>query len=149
MITLWNRPLTAAIYGGSLILIMAYIARFIPFVVRAFNASIKQINPHIHEAALLVQPSWVRRVFGVNLPLASKGLCAGWVIVFILCMGELGATLLVIPSGKGTVALKIYTLMHYGAGQVVAALALLWIGTNLVVTATMACLYSALKPNGV
>ena len=148
LIILWNRPLTAAIYGGSLMLIMAYMGRFIPFVVRTLNANIQQINPHLAEAALLGQSSRLRRAFRVHLPLAAKGLCAGWVIVFILCMGELGTTLLVIPPGKGTVALKIYTLMHYGAGQVVAALALLWIGINLAVVAAMAGVYQTIKPNG-
>jgi iron(III) transport system permease protein len=149
MIVLWNRPLTAAIYGGSLMLIMAYMARFIPFAVRTLTANVKQIHPHLAEAALLGQPSRLRRAVGVYLPLAAKGLCAGWVIVFILCMGELGATLLVIPPGKGTVALKIYTLMHYGAGQVVAALALLWIGVNLIAVAAMAGVYQTIKPNRV
>ena len=60
-------------------------------------------------------------------------MAAGWIIAFILCMGELGSTLLVIPPGNGTISLKIYTLMHYGANEVVAALSLILIGINMIV----------------
>jgi iron(III) transport system permease protein len=62
-------------------------------------------------------------------------LVAGWSIAFILCMSELGATLLVIPPGMGTITLKIYTLMHYRANQMVAALSLVLIAVNLLVAA--------------
>jgi iron(III) transport system permease protein len=50
---------------------------------------------------------------------------AGLFIVFILCFGELGMTLLVMPPGRETIPIKIYNLMHYGADQMVAALCLI------------------------
>jgi iron(III) transport system permease protein len=60
-----------------------------------------------------------------------------WIIVFIFSMGELGATLLVIPPGMGTISLKIYTLMHYGAGALVAALAIILVVVNLMISLGM------------
>ena len=71
----------------------------------------------------------------IDAPLCLPGLVAGWSIAFILCMGELGTTLLVIPPGMGTLSLKIYTLMHYGASQMVAALSYILICINLAVAA--------------
>lgn len=133
LIYFWNRPLTEAVYTGSGILIMAHTARFIPFTIRVLNPGFKQINTNIREAALLTENPWWTRLFRIELPLMIQGLGIGWTIAFILCMGELGATLLVIPPGKGTISLKIYTLMHYGANQITAVLSLALISINLIV----------------
>jgi iron(III) transport system permease protein len=46
-------------------------------------------------------------------------------------MGELGATLLVTPPGKSTLSIRIYTLMHYGAGELVACLSLALVALSL------------------
>ena len=43
-------------------------------------------------------------------------------------MGELATTLLVIPAGEATLAIRIYTLMHYGAHKLVCALCVILIG---------------------
>jgi iron(III) transport system permease protein len=134
LIVFWNRPLTEAVYGSATIVIIAYIARFLPFSVRALTSNLKQVSPGMKEAAVLTERRWWRRVVKVELPLSTQGLVAGWVIAFILCIGELGSTLLVIPPGKGTAALKIYTLMHYGANQLVAALSLILVGITLAVS---------------
>jgi iron(III) transport system permease protein len=39
-------------------------------------------------------------------------------------MGELGATLMVIPPGKATLTMRIYNYLHYGASDTVAGLCL-------------------------
>ncbi|MDY6793020.1 MAG: iron ABC transporter permease [Thermodesulfobacteriota bacterium] len=137
MIRFWNRPLTEAIYNSSLIVVLAYIARFIPFSIRTLNSNLKQISTSVIEAAVLCEKSWFKRTVKIQLPLSLKGVAAGWVIAFILCTGELGATLLVIPPGNGSISLKIYTLMHYGANKIVAALALIVIGINLLISFTV------------
>jgi len=135
MIYLWNRPYTQFIYTSAVILIIAYAARFIPFVQQAVIAGMRQVGPGLREAALLYQRSWWKRTLKIEAPLCLPGLVAGWTIAFILCMGELGVTLLVIPPGLGTISLKIYNLMHYGANQMVAALSLVLIAVNLAVAA--------------
>jgi iron(III) transport system permease protein len=45
-------------------------------------------------------------------------------LVFVLAMGELGATVVVAPPGSQTLTLRIYNYMHYGASDAVAALCL-------------------------
>jgi iron(III) transport system permease protein len=137
LIYTWNFSATQFIYSTSCILVVAYIARFIPFAVRIIAANLGQIHANMLEAAYLAEPSWLRRLWYIHLPLARKGLVICWIIVFIFSMGELGATLLVIPPGMGTISLKIYTLMHYGAGALVAALALILVVINLMVSLGM------------
>lgn len=133
LIQLWNRPAGQFVYASSAILILAYLARFLPFAVRIVAANLQQLNPSLREAAVLFQAGGLRRLLVIDLPLVKEGLLISWLVVFLFSMGELAATLLLIPPGRGTLALKIYTLMHYGAGPLVAALSLLLIGASLAV----------------
>ncbi len=145
LIYLWNHPVTQLVYSTWCILIIAYIARFIPFSIGVIGTGLVQIPPCLTESSLLCQPSWLKRLWQIHLPLAKRSLLLSWVLVFIFTMGELGATLLVIPAGMGTLSLKIYTLMHYGAGPLVAALALILVGINLIVSAGAAGLMKPVK----
>ena len=58
-------------------------------------------------------------------------------LVFVLCLGELGSTLLTIPPGMETLSLRIYNLMHYGAHDIVAALAAILLGLTLLPLAVL------------
>jgi iron(III) transport system permease protein len=132
LIKVWNRPYAEIIYGSSLIIVFGYVSRFIPFVIRAISANLKQINKNLEEATLLNDVGWLRRVFRISLPLLAPGLLAGWAIAFVFCMGELGTTLLVIPPGEATLSIRIYTLMHYGANQLVSALGVILIAMTII-----------------
>ena len=131
LIKLWNRPLTEWIYGSSLIVILGYVAHYIPFTVRAVYSSMQQMNPRLMEAAWLVHDSRLTVTRKILLPLLSKGLLTAFFIAFVLAMGELGVTLLVIPPGSATIPIKIYNFMHYGAEATVAALCLILIVLQL------------------
>ncbi|MBU1245366.1 iron ABC transporter permease [Myxococcota bacterium] len=137
LIYLWNRPATQIVYGTILILIIACTARFIPFAIRIINFRLQQISPSLREAALMHEGRWSKRFLCIDMPLVRRGLLICAVITFIFATSELGATLLVIPPGQGTIALKIYTLMHYGSGPLVAAQSLLLIGMNLLASSIL------------
>lgn len=140
LIKLYNRQITQFIYSSWLIIVFGYIGRFSPFAIRAISSNFKQINKNLEEAAVICNVRWLKRLFRLLLPLTLPGLLAGWIIAFILCMGELGTTLLVIPPGKATLPIKIYTLMHYGAGKLVASLSIILIIMTLMPILTISWL---------
>ena len=127
LIKVWNRPLADFVYVSPFIIILGYIARFIPFIIIAVISGLKQVSPQQEEAAFLSTARWTKVISRIVIPLSRHSLIAGFFIVFILSFGELGTTLLVIPPGIETVPIKIYNLMHYGAEQMVAALCLILI----------------------
>jgi iron(III) transport system permease protein len=131
MIKVWNRSITDVIYGSSLIIVFGYVAHFIPFATRVTSSALKQVNPRLEEMAFLVTANWFKVIGKIVLPLMRPGLLAAFFIGFILSIGDLGITLLIIPPGKTTLSVKIYNLMHYGAEQMVAALCLILIGIIL------------------
>jgi len=132
LIKLWSSLSATGVYGTAAIVIIGYIARFSPVAVRAISASIRQVDPQLEEAARIEQVGWVRRAWRILIPLTRPGLALAWSAVFILSMGELAATMLVVPPGGATISIRIETLMHYGAGQVVAALCLMTIAATLI-----------------
>lgn len=148
LIKLWNKQATQFIYASFFIILFGYAARFSPFAIRSICSSLKQISKNLEEAALICNISWRKRIFRLLLPLTRPGLLAGWIIVFILCMGELGTTLLVIPPGKETLPIKIYTLMHYGASKLVASLSIILIIMTLLTILIISWLSRGVKPIG-
>ncbi len=125
LVGVWNHSwLHSAVCGSSVIVVLGYAGRFLPYAFAAIASGMKQISPDTEEVASLVSPSHARIFKRIVLPLLTPGIFAGFVMVFILSLGELGTTLLVLPPGRETVILKIYNLMHYGAHAEVAALSL-------------------------
>lgn len=131
LIKVWNRPVADIVYGSSAIILVGYVAHFIPFSFIAVSSGIKQVDPHLEEAAFLACSRWTRVVGRILVPLMRPSLVAGFFIVFVLSFGELGTTLLIIPPGRETIPVKIYNLMHYGAKPMVAALCLIVIAIIL------------------
>lgn len=132
MIQVWNRPTLDLVYTGPAIVVLVFIARFSPFVLQAVSTNLKQIHPDMEEAAVMSNASWTSRLCNILVPLTRPGLTVGWNLMFILSMGELGASLLVMPPGQETLSIRIYTLMHYGAGNLVAGLCLILIGITII-----------------
>jgi iron(III) transport system permease protein len=150
LIKLWNRPVVdEIIYGSALIIIFGYVARFIPFLTISAVSGLKQVSPQLEEAAFLTTSRWSKVMGRIVIPLSRRSILAGFFFGFILCFGELGTTLLVIPPGRETVPIKIYNLMHYGAEQLVAALCLTLIVIILGIAGLFLIIHRRfLKPNG-
>ncbi len=127
LIKVWNQPVVDFVYGSSLIIIIGYIARFLPYSIITITSGLKQINPSMEEAASLSTNNWIRIVMKIVAPLLRHSLLAALFIIFVLSFGELGTTLLVTPPGHETIPIKTYNIMHYGADNMVAALSLILI----------------------
>jgi iron(III) transport system permease protein len=133
LVRLWNRDIGLPIYGTTLMLVLGYAARFSPFAVVILAATVKQVNREQEEAVLLTSASWWRRVGRIVAPQCMAGLAAAWTITFVFCLGELGASLLLMPPGSETVTLRLFNLLHYGAHDVVSALSLTLVACGLIV----------------
>ncbi len=133
LIGLWNRPgLPGAIYTSQAIILIAYLARFVPVAALMLAASVRQIPVSVEEAAEVGGASWWRTFACIVLPQMRSGLAVAWVVSFIFAFGELGATLLVAPPGESTLPVRVYTLIANTPSSEVAALALLQVGVVLV-----------------
>jgi iron(III) transport system permease protein len=126
LIALWNRagPLGVA-YGTDAMLLLGYLARFVPMAALALAASTRHVPVSHEDAAAISGAGWLRGMWRVVLPQMRASLAATWVIVFVLAFGELGVSILVAPPGEATLPIRVYTIIANTPSSHVAALALL------------------------
>jgi iron(III) transport system permease protein len=122
------------IYGTLVILLLAYLTRFIPMAVRAANAALRQVDGSLEETARITGASWMRTFAQVTLPLTRSGLIAGWILVFVATLHEVSASILLFTGSTITLAVASYNLYDNGLLEKVCAMAVL---TMLLTTAVL------------
>lgn len=126
LIGLWNRPgLLGTVYGTDSMLVLGYLARFVPIAALALAASIRYVPVSHEEASSVSGAGWFRTMWRIVLPQIRLALATSWVIAFVLAFGELGVSILVAPPGESTLPIRIYTIIANTPPSHVAALALL------------------------
>jgi iron(III) transport system permease protein len=120
------------LYQTVLLLLVAYVVRFLPEAVSATRASLRALAPAFEEAARsLGGGSWtVLRT--VTLPLIRPGLLAGGGLVFLTTMKELPATLILRPTGFETLATRVWTAASEGIYSQAALPALFLVLTSAI-----------------
>lgn len=134
------------VYGTLWILLVAYVARFVPLAARSANATFRQIDPSLEEAGRISGGGWLHSVRRITLPLARPGLLVAFLLVFIPAFGELSATILLYTSGTETIAIAIYRLNDLGQLEVVSALAVFTIVVILILALLVNRLSGAAAP---
>ncbi|MBA3514188.1 MAG: iron ABC transporter permease [Pyrinomonadaceae bacterium] len=141
LINLWNRPgLPGEVYKSTAIIVIAYLARFVPVGALILAASVRQMPVSSEESAEVAGAGWLRSFARIVLPQIPNGLAAAWVVAFILAFGELGATVLVTPPGESTLPVRIYTMIANTPSSEVAALALMQVGVIIIPLALLGVL---------
>jgi iron(III) transport system permease protein len=125
LIRTWNQPVSAWLMESTLILVVAYSAQFVPFATVPAASALTGVPRRLEEAGLLARMGWWRRVRYLLLPLTLPTLAAAWVLIFALCLDEVGASILVQPPDGEVLAVRIYNLSHYDATEMVGALCLI------------------------
>ncbi|MBN2147563.1 MAG: iron ABC transporter permease [Anaerolineales bacterium] len=131
LIAIWNRPWLEGIYASAAMPVLAALARTMPLAIIILYAQLRRIDPLLMDAARMFAVRPVRRWLQIYLPLLAPGMLAAAGFVFALTLGELGATLIVVPPGQSTITLRIYNYLHYGASETVAGLCLAMVITAL------------------
>jgi len=97
--------------------LLATAAMSFPLLVRSARVGFEAVNPRLEQIAETLGASFWRVVFTVTIPLASRGIIAGFLLSFARAIGEFGATMLVagnIPGKTTTLSLSIYSLVQLG-----------------------------------
>ncbi|MEE8613081.1 MAG: iron ABC transporter permease [Nitrospirales bacterium] len=96
------------LYGTALVLILAYLVHFLPAGLQAMESALHQVTPNLEEAARSLGSHMYRTFQKVTLPLVRGGFLSAWILIFVQCMKELPATLLLRPVGFDTLAVRIW-----------------------------------------
>lgn len=101
--------LVPELYQRTPVLVLAYVVLFLPLAVGAVHAGAAQSPPALEEVARSGGAGPLAVLRRVTLPLAAPGIGAGAALVFLTCMKELPATLLLRPIGSDTLATRLWT----------------------------------------
>lgn len=127
LIQVWNGTAFGwtGLYNTLFMPILACTLRFLPFSMLLLLSFLKRMDRNLFDAALILQKNRLQTLLQVHLPILSGAYLGAGLLAAVLTAGELGATLLLVPPGAGTLTLKIYNYLHYGQSEVVSGLCLL------------------------
>lgn len=97
------------LYQTVILLIIAYVAMFLPQALSSAQIGLRQIGTTIEEASRSLGSGTLATLRRVTLPLLWPSLLAGGALVFLTVMKELPATLLLRPTGFETLAVRIWS----------------------------------------
>ncbi len=114
-------PLIGSLYGTWAILLVAYLARFLPLVLRPVLAAGQAMEPALDEAARLVGAGPVRRMAMVLTPAVLPALSAGAMLAVMTALNELTLSALLWSSGNETIGVMVFALQYEGNSTAAAA----------------------------
>ncbi|WP_225768444.1 iron ABC transporter permease [Inquilinus sp. Marseille-Q2685] len=116
--------------GSGAALVYAYVARFLAISTGAVEAGFSRIPRSFDQAARSLGQTVTGTFRHVHLPLSKAALAAAGLLVFVDCMKELPATLLLRPLNVETLATHLYGEAARGTYEeaAIAALAIVLVG---------------------
>ncbi|GKS57416.1 iron(III) ABC transporter permease [Nitrospira sp.] len=96
------------VYGTVYLLILAYVVHYLPVGLQSLEPAIQQVTPNVEEAARTLGCNIGGALRRVTIPLIWNGFVSAWTLMFLQCMKELPATLLLRPVGFDTLAVRVW-----------------------------------------
>jgi len=121
-----------ALYGGLALLLAAYVIRFIGIPLQSQEAALSTVSPALDDAAQTLGAGTWERFRRILLPLIRPALWTGWIVVFIDCMKELPATLMLRPVAFDTLAVRVWVESSEALWEMAAFPALLIVAFGLI-----------------
>ncbi|UYN99891.1 MAG: iron ABC transporter permease [Devosia sp.] len=106
-----------ALYGTFALLLIAGTAYLLPFSVQTGRAVIQQVSGDLDESARMTGAGFLRRLTAITVPLASRGLAAGGLIVFVKIMRDLSLVVLLFTPTMPVLSVLAYRYASEGFTQ--------------------------------
>jgi iron(III) transport system permease protein len=124
---LWTwLALPIPVYGTLAVLVIAFVAVFIPQGYRGVSASIVQLDKDLEDSAVMLGARRRRAITFVTAPLLRVGLSSTFLLLLMLSMRELTAALFLFTSDTRLLSIAIFDAYDNGSFQSAAELSLLY-----------------------
>jgi iron(III) transport system permease protein len=136
--SLTGERLGLVLMGSAAAIVIAYTIRFLPIATGSLAAGLDRVSVGLEDAARTLGARPRELVLGVQLPLLRPALASAALLVFVDCMKELPATLLLRPLNTETLATLVYGHASRGAFEdgSLAALVIVLVGVWPVILLT-------------
>ena len=110
------------LYNTIWIMVLAYVVLYLPYTVQYVTSAFTQINDSLLQAGRVFggTPAYVFR--RVTLPMISRGIFAGWMMIFIIAFRELVTSSLIAPPN--TLVISTYINREFEQGSVSLGMAM-------------------------
>ncbi|MEX2317301.1 MAG: ABC transporter permease subunit [Pirellulales bacterium] len=145
MIRFLNRPpesplaFLAVLYDSNFAPWLVQTIRAVPLVTLIAWAALASIPQATLDAAAMDGAGRWGCLLRIALPQRWSALFAAWLVGLAIAVGELAATVLVVPPGRSTaITVRLFQLLHYGVDDRVAAISLVLAAAISALTAAAA-----------
>ena len=111
------------IYNTMLIMVIAYMIKYMLMGMRTVVSAFSQVSPSLEEAAQISGAKWLRRLKDVVFPLIVPSIVAGWFLIFMPCFYELTMSNLLYSNNTKTLGVDLFLYQTYHSQQTASALA--------------------------
>ena len=94
--------------GSGAALVIAYVVRFLSIAISGIDSGLARISPRVDDAARALGANTPEVMRRLHWPLAKPAIAAAALLVFVDCMKELPATLLLRPLNVETLSTIVY-----------------------------------------
>ena len=124
------------LYNTIGIMVLAYVVLYVPYTVQYVTSAFTQINDSLLQAGRVFggTPGYVFR--RVTLPMISRGVFAGWMMIFIIAFRELVTASLIAPPN--TLVVSTYINREFEQGSVSLGMAMAVLCVLITTTALLA-----------
>ena len=100
--------LPVPIYGTLMILGVAYVTRYLSIGLRTVSGAVIQLSDEFDEASRIAGATFGQTMRRIIMPLLRPALFAGWLILFMLFIRELGMSVLLVGVGNPVISVVMY-----------------------------------------
>ena len=123
VILAWSGKYGINLYNTVWIILVAYIARYMAFSLKANSAALEQVHDSLVEAARSCGATMWQTLRYIVLPLVRPGMLAAFFLIFLPSLRELTVSIMLYSPTTRTIGVAIYALNEDGETVVSAALA--------------------------
>ncbi|MHB1035581.1 MAG: ABC transporter permease [Pirellulales bacterium] len=128
LIWLFNRPESPVLtwlYDRSIAAPWAaLVLRGLPPAILVLWHALRTVPQETLDSAALEGAGPWTRLWRIALPQRRPAIAAAWLLAMAVALGELGASILVVPPGVKTLSIQVFDLLHYGVEDQVAGICL-------------------------
>ena len=115
MIFAWMLP-PLELYNTPWIIIISYVAAFLPYTLRNITGGLKSFNAQLEEMGWMCGGSWLRILRDIVIPNLRGCIWTGWMLAFLMAFREISLSSMLYANGTETVGVLLFLLKSESGG---------------------------------
>ena len=111
-----------SLYGSNLLVILAFITRFLPIAFVSCSSGLRSLNPELEEAVRIHGGTRLRALGEVVAPVLKKSLLGIWILIFVICSRELSTALFLTSHQNRVISILTLDMSEQGYYETLAAM---------------------------